>query len=95
VLADARGGDDPTASAAMDELAQQFARVLADADAINHDAGLEAVANARTAAEKEVRAAVLEERAALPVEERAVGDVDGRTLLRVAAGRARRKLRRG
>ena len=94
VLADAPGGKAPTASAAMDELALEFARVLADADAINHDGGLEAVANARTAAESEVRASIEEVSANAPIEERPVGQVGGRELLRVAAQRARRKLRR-
>jgi hypothetical protein len=94
VLADAPGGVDEAASARMDELSARFSRVLADADAINHDAGLEAVANARSAAEAEVRASIEQARADAPVEERPVGRMGGRKLLRVAAGRVRRRLRR-
>ncbi len=94
VLATAPSGEDSAASALMDELSERFVRVLADADAINHDAGLEAVSTARQETAAEVRAELEEARATASLDELPVGQVGGRDLLKVIARRAKRKLRR-
>jgi hypothetical protein len=92
-------GDDEDASADLDVQAQRYARLYADSADIAHDA----VETERMKAQ--ARADALAEQAEVPeptpaptvpdgVESRPVGEVGGRDLLRVVAGRARRKLSR-
>jgi hypothetical protein len=90
-----KGGVDEAASARMDALSERFDRILANAAAVNHDAGLEAASQAR----KEGAAAVLKElddaRAASGLDGLPVGEVGGRDLLKVIGRRAAKKVRRG
>jgi hypothetical protein len=89
-------GDDAAASADLDAQADRYARLYADSADIAHDA----VETERMKAQ--ARAEALAEQAHDPepprpvpgggVESRPVGEVGGRDLLRVIAGRARRKV---
>lgn len=96
------GGVDAEASADLDVQADSYRRLFVQATAISHDAIEGAARDARLAgaAEERERAA---ERAATEgdpgdspaaVESRPVQEVGGRDLLRIAAGRALRRLRR-
>ena len=87
-----KGGVDEAASAGMDALSERFDRVLADADAVNYDAGLEAVSRARNEGAAQARAELEVARSTAGVEERPVGEVGGKDLLKVIAKRAKRKL---
>ncbi len=95
VLADAHG-DDPAASARIEEQGARYARLFADSAAIAHDAMEEARADARRAGAKAARERLARE-AAPPAqprpEERPVGEVGGRELLRLLGSRAARRIR--
>ena len=92
------GGTDPEVSARLDALADDYRRVLAQAVAMSHDAIAEARAEGQEKGAREARAALRSERAhkrtAAGPQNRRIGDVGGRDLLREAARRAWRRVRR-
>jgi hypothetical protein len=88
-LADHAGADD-AASARLDELAGDYARVTADAAALDHDGRAEAVAQARARGAADALAAESAE-----LDGRPVRDVGGRDLVRVLARRVATKFSRG
>ncbi len=84
---------DRDVSAAMDELAARYARLLQESAAISHDALEEARESGRARALEETTADD-QIPAELPPGRRAVDDVAGRELLKVALARATGRLRR-
>jgi len=90
-----KGGVDEEASARMDALSVRYQRVLANAEAVNHDAGIEAVSRAREEAAAEVRAEIDEDRASAGLTGMRVGEVGSKDLLKVIGRRAAEKVRRG
>jgi hypothetical protein len=99
VLADHHGTDEQ-AEADLDLAAEHYDRIYAQSAAISHDVIAEARADGRREGAEQARAKVAKtpkpDRPRRPrtVEETPVGQVGGRDLLKVAAGRARRKLSR-
>jgi len=85
-LAD-NAGVDAGASARLDELATEYARVVADAAALDHDGRAEAVANARTRGGAEALEAAHAE-----VDGRPVRDLTAGELAKVLARRVRTRL---
>lgn len=92
VLASSHGVD-AAVSADLDALSARYDRLLADATAISHDAIEEVRRDARAAGAREARTDAVAAPATLAG--RKVGETGSKDLLRVVAGRARRRLRRG
>lgn len=92
VLASSHGVD-AAVSADLDALSARYDRLLADATAISHDAIEEVRRDARAAGAREARTDAVAVPATLAG--RKVGETGSKDLLRVVAGRARRRLRRG
>lgn len=91
-------GVDTDASTQLDRLGERYSRILTEAAAISHDTVEEARRDARRAGAREERTRMARKRAAArherPLEDRPLRDIGGRDLLREAARRAVRRLRR-
>jgi hypothetical protein len=93
VLADSHGAA-PNASVRLDELAQEYGRLIADAEAVSHDAIPEAQAEARREGardERQRRAKKEARRRARSPEAMRVGELRSRDLIRVVVKRAVRR----
>lgn len=94
-LADSHGVD-AAASADLDRQSERYAALLVESAGISHDATLEVVREAREAGAAEERDKWIAEQAAAPVPARGqlVDELGGRDLLKAAASRAARRIRR-